>query len=126
MRFLADMGISRHVVEWLKNADHNAIHLREQGLQTLRDPFVLKKARDEDRILLTMDLDFGYLLAQSGWQAPSTIIFRLDDETAESVIPRLEEAMNTCGEALQAGAILAIRQDSIRVRRLPIVDKTAE
>ena len=33
MRFLADMGVSLRVVEWLRSAGHNARHLREEGLQ---------------------------------------------------------------------------------------------
>lgn len=67
MRFLADMGVSRLVVEWLRNMGHDAVHLRELGLQRMNDPDILAKARDERRVLLTMDLDFGYLLAVTGW-----------------------------------------------------------
>lgn len=120
MRFLADMGVSRLTVEWLRKSGHDAIHLREVGLQHMKDPEILAKARDEQRVLLTMDLDFGYLLAVSGWRSPSTVIFRLDDETAESVIGRLGEVLNTCREVIAEGALLAVRQNSIRVRRLPI------
>lgn len=120
MRFLADMGISQHIVEWLKEAGHDAVHLREQGLQRMKDADILAKGRDENRVVLTMDLDFGYLLAVSGWQTPSTIIFRLADETAESLKERLQEVLRTCSEALGEGAILSVRQESIRVRRLPI------
>ena len=120
MRFLADMGVSQLVVEWLRKTGHDAMHLREQGLQQMKDADILAKARDEHRVLLTMDLDFGYLLAASGWQTPSTVIFRLDDETADSVIGRLEEALKTCREGIDGGAVLSVRQDSIRLRRLPI------
>lgn len=37
MRFLADMGVSRQVVEWLHEEGHEALHLREEGLQRLPD-----------------------------------------------------------------------------------------
>lgn len=63
MRFLADMGVSLFTVSWLREAGHDAVHLREQGLQRLPDAEILLKARQEDRIILTMDLDFGTLLA---------------------------------------------------------------
>ena len=33
MRFLADMGISHHVVAWLRDEGHDATHLRDEGLQ---------------------------------------------------------------------------------------------
>jgi len=33
MRFLADMGVSIQVVEWLREQRHEALHLREEGLR---------------------------------------------------------------------------------------------
>ena len=58
MRFLADMGVPVSVVEQLRHRGHEAIHLREQDLQTLTDIEVFHKTLAEDRILLTFDLDF--------------------------------------------------------------------
>ncbi len=63
MKFLADMGISQKTVEWLRNQGHDLVHLREQGLQRLADEDILMKAKTEERIILTMDLDFTNLLA---------------------------------------------------------------
>jgi len=80
MKFLADMNISLLTVKWL----------RSQGLQRAVDSFILDKARAEHRILLTMDLDFGYLMAISHEQLPSVILFRLGNETSERVNQRLQ------------------------------------
>lgn len=35
MCFLADMGVSMGVVEWLRGGGHDAVHLREQRLQEI-------------------------------------------------------------------------------------------
>lgn len=35
MRFLADMGVSNRVVEWLREKHHDATHLREMGLHRM-------------------------------------------------------------------------------------------
>ncbi|MGO8900950.1 MAG: DUF5615 family PIN-like protein [Isosphaeraceae bacterium] len=35
MRFLGDMGVSRRVIEWLRAAGHDAVHLRDEGLKRL-------------------------------------------------------------------------------------------
>ena len=59
MRFLADMGISPNTVAFLRGLGYDALHLHEQGLDRLQDPLILEEARDEGRILLTHDLDFG-------------------------------------------------------------------
>src|SRR5215213_6677644 len=120
MRFLADMGIAMRTIEWLRQNGHDAVHLREQGLQRLPDDAVMAKARAETRIVLTMDLDFGYLLAASGARAPSTVIFRLSDERSQAVNERLEATLASCGTDLHDGAIVSVSESSIRVRRLPI------
>ena len=70
MRFLADMGISPKTVEFLRAEGHEAIHLYEQGLHRLADPAILTKARQEQWVLLTHDLDFGELVAASGARLP--------------------------------------------------------
>lgn len=41
LRFLADMGVSWRVVEWLRSQGYDAKHLREEGLERLFDPDIL-------------------------------------------------------------------------------------
>ncbi|MBI5199578.1 MAG: DUF5615 family PIN-like protein [Nitrospirae bacterium] len=59
MKFLADMGIAMRIVEWLRAKGYDAVHLREEGLHKLSDRDVFRKAVNENRIVLTFDLDFG-------------------------------------------------------------------
>ena len=120
MKFLANMGISMRTVTWLRQQEHDTVHLRDEMLQRLPDEEVLTKARAERRILLTMDLDFGYLLAVSGEQLPSVILFRLRDERSEMVNKRLADVLAQCGDNLEAGAIISVSEAAIRVRRLPM------
>jgi len=120
MRFLADMGISMRTVTWLRSSGHNAVHLTEENLQRSDDEVVLAKARAEGRILLTMDLDFGYLLAVSREQVPSVILFRLDNESSEVVNERLAKVLRARESDLEAGAIISVSEKVIRVRRLPL------
>ncbi|MBW4613424.1 MAG: DUF5615 family PIN-like protein [Desmonostoc vinosum HA7617-LM4] len=120
MRFLADMGISPRTVSWLKSAGYDAIHLVEEGLEKLPDAEILVKARIEGRILLTVDLDFGYLLAVSGETLPSIILFRLGNESYEVINARLAEALNRFEIDLIAGAIISVSNSAFRMRRSPI------
>jgi predicted nuclease of predicted toxin-antitoxin system len=121
MKFLADMGISLLTVEWLRAQDHDALHVRDAAMQRAADEIILTKARDEQRIVLTLDLDFGYLLAVSGADLPSVIIFRLGNQTAEVVTRRLQDTLACCTESLLNGAIVTVTEEAIRVRDLPIV-----
>lgn len=104
----------------LREAGHHAVHLRDQGLLKMEDSDILQKARTEDRVVLTFDLDFGDLLAASGEKLPSVIIFRLRNQTPSSVRPRLLEILSDCENDLNRGAIVVVEETRYRVRRLPI------
>lgn len=120
MRFLADVGISRSVVAWLRAQGHDAVHLSEQSLHRLSDDAILRKARDEQRIVLTHDLDMGRLLAGSRDPLPSIITFRLADMRPNSVIARIEPVLRAFTEDLLAGAAVTVTDRNARSRRLPI------
>ena len=93
MKFLADMGISPKTVAYLNQLGHDALHLYEQSLIRLPDPEILQKARKENRVLLTHDLDFGELVAASAAKLPSVIIFRLQNMIPESVNTSLKQLL---------------------------------
>jgi predicted nuclease of predicted toxin-antitoxin system len=77
VRFLADGGISPKTVEFLRQRGHDGVHLRELQMQRATDLEVVARARDESRVVLTFDLDFGEVLALGVLNRPSVIIFRL-------------------------------------------------
>jgi len=120
MRFLADMGVSRTTVEALRAANHDAVHLRDEGLIRLTDHEIVKKALAENRVVLTFDLDFGDILATARSGAPSVILFRLRNQTPAGVNPRLFRVIEDCAAELAAGALVIVEDERYRVRRLPI------
>jgi predicted nuclease of predicted toxin-antitoxin system len=120
MNFLADMGISPKIVDSLRQIGHQADHLQQQGLHRLKDPQILEKARNEGRILLTHDLDFGDLLAASGADLPSVVIFRLRNMRPEHVQRHLFKIISQYPGDLAKGAIITVTEGRIRMRNLPL------
>jgi predicted nuclease of predicted toxin-antitoxin system len=120
MRFLADMGVSLQVVEWLRNAGPDAVHLRDEGLQRLSNGEIFQKAGREQRIVLTFDLDFGEIVAASAGQIVSVVLFRLRNPRADFVIQRLDDVLSQSSAELSQGAIVVVEDDRHRVRKLPI------
>ncbi|MEN6349879.1 MAG: DUF5615 family PIN-like protein [Syntrophomonas sp.] len=120
-KFLADMGISQNTISWLKQQGYDAIHLRDEGLHRLPDSEVLNKACSEGRILLTMDLDFGYLVAISRELLPGVIIFRLSDERSDKVNMKLAEVLLKCSDDIKTGVVVSVNDKSIRIRKLPVL-----
>jgi predicted nuclease of predicted toxin-antitoxin system len=57
------MGVDVRVVRWLREHGHDAVHLRDEGLQRLPNGEIFTKAIAEARVVLTFDLDFGEIAA---------------------------------------------------------------
>ena len=116
MRFLADAGVARRVIDWLREHGHDAVHLREEHLERLPDSEVFAKASAENRILLTFDLDFGEIVALSSSPAASVIMFRLHDTRTPHVIERLQKVIAESAAQLDRGAIVVVEEARHRVR----------
>jgi predicted nuclease of predicted toxin-antitoxin system len=120
MKFLLDMGIGQSTALFLRDQGHDAIHLREQGLQRLADEAIIEKARREGRIILTHDLDFGQLIALSQSRLPSVITFRLANMQPTQINHYMLETLSRFERELEAGALVSVSEHAIRVRALPI------
>ena len=121
MRFLADMGVSMRVVQWLRTQGYDAVHLRDEGLQRLPNGKIFDKAEAEGRIVLTFDLDFGEIVALRPQEATtSVILFRLRDTRTPRVIERIERVLAGSSDELQSGAIVVVEEGRYRVRALPL------
>jgi len=120
LRFLADMGVAAEVVRWLREQGYDAVHLRDQGLQRLKDDRVFDKAEAEGRALLTFDLDFGEITALSRGRHIGVVLFRLHDTTTLHVIDRLNAVLASSSKAIVDGAFVVVQESRHRVRFLPI------
>lgn len=120
MRFLGDMNIPSGVVQWLRDQGHDAAHLREQNLKRLPNGQIFHKADAEGRIILTCDLGFGEILALSGTQTVSVVVFRDRNKRSSHLITRLQKVLGESAQDLEGGAIISVGDSDHRVRLLPI------
>ncbi|MGO8890453.1 MAG: DUF5615 family PIN-like protein [Streptosporangiaceae bacterium] len=72
MKFLIDNNLS----PLLKAAGHDAVHLRDLGMQAAPDAAVLQRAQVDERVLVSADTDFGGLLSRSRATGPSVLLIR--------------------------------------------------
>lgn len=121
MRFLVDNAVSPLVAEALRQAGHEALHLRDLGLQAAEDSEILDRAAVEDRVIVSADTDFGALLALRQQHKPSVILFRGDSTHNPRRQSSLLLANLPALEAdLMAGCIAVFEATRIRIRLLPV------
>jgi len=125
LRFLVDNALSRKLAERLRQAGHDAVHLREIGRQSAPDSEVLARAVEEDRIIISSDMDFGDLIAARELIRPSVILFRRVQRRTNSRLALLLKNLAAISVDLERGSIVILESSRMRIRRLPIGKKNS-
>lgn len=120
MRLLLDNNLSPRLTPLLEAAGHDVVHVRDLGLAAAPDSDVLQRARDEQRVLISADTDFGTLLARTGDTGPSVVLLRqTQGRRAAQLAALLTANLPQLETDLAAGAVVVIRDDNLRIRHLP-------
>ena len=90
-------------------------------MSTSSDVAILETASRDARVLVSADTDFGDLLARTNAGGPSVLLLRRQGlRRAEQVAELITLNLPVIAEDLEAGAIIVLDDDRIRVRRLPL------
>src|SRR4051812_1586776 len=76
VRFLIDNALPPRLAELLRQAGHDANHVRAYGMQAAADADILERGREEARIIVSADTDFAAILAAQEAAHPSFVLFR--------------------------------------------------
>lgn len=116
MRLKVDENLPAQLADLLKSHGHDVATVVQQGLGGAEDREVLGAAREEDRILLTLDTDFGNILDYPVGTHAGIVVFRLQDQRW----PALEEPARRLLRAgvleRLKGGLAVVDESKIRMR----------
>jgi predicted nuclease of predicted toxin-antitoxin system len=94
------------------------------GIEHAPDDVVLSAAVEHRRVLVTRDGDFARMLSVSHGLQPSILLLRSQQhDRPVDQAPLLVAALTEHADALRKGAIVAVDEDGVRVRLLPLDER---
>lgn len=122
MKFLVDMPVTPQAVAHLEAKGHDALHASTAGIGTEDDSVILERARIDDRVVVTADLDYPRLLALLKADRPGVILFRGGSYSDAEMLALLDRVLAQSETLELERSITVVDQYRIRRRRLPIKD----
>ena len=118
-RFLLDANLSILTAQYIRQLGHEVITTEELGLATADDKRIVSFAAENNYILITFDLDFGYLFHFFIEQQVGIIVLRLRDQTVESAnlaVRRLLKS-GTLDQLENTQALIVVDETTIRIHK---------
>jgi predicted nuclease of predicted toxin-antitoxin system len=116
VRFLVDRCAGAKLARWLAEQGHDVVDCGEATTDP-GDEAILRQAIAEDRILISIDQDFGQLLFAA--QRPHPGLIRLPDCPAGERIRILADLLSRHSDALAQRAVVTVRGGRVRISRSP-------
>ncbi len=120
MKLLLDQGVPRSAASILRGLGIDAVHTGEIGMSRADDGVILDRSTAEGRLVVTYDADFHQRLALAKATRPLVVRIRIEGLKAPAFVDLLLEVLGSCRDELERGAAMSVRDDGIRVRRLPL------
>ena len=114
------MPLSPNLASWLRELGHEAVHATEVGMHCAPDTEIMAVAKEQQRTVITVDLDYPQLLAISRDIEPSVILFRSGSWSDADIVSRMGDVLAALSEYELASSVIVVDRERIRRRRLPI------
>jgi predicted nuclease of predicted toxin-antitoxin system len=119
MKFLFDQSADFRLIDHLRSLGHDVTAVSRNYPPGLVDEDVLAIARQEQRILVVADRDFGDLIFHQGLAHAGVLFFRLPGAQLQSKVEHLDQALENHADNLAAGEFVVVAPGNIRIARRP-------
>lgn len=117
LRFLADESCDFAVVRALRAAGYNVLAVSEVTRRSDDNELIAQAAR-EQRIFLTEDKDFGWLVFVSHVDSAGVILIRFPGNARQTLAQTVRQVVQKHGEAL-TGCFTVVQPGHVRISRRP-------
>jgi predicted nuclease of predicted toxin-antitoxin system len=118
LKFLVDVGVGKKVEEYLleKGYDIKAVRSLDQRMP---DQEIVRLAASENRMVITMDKDFGELIYHSGMDHCGILLLRLEDATGVEKQQVIAEILAKFSDKMKDN-FCVFQNKKFRIRKLSV------
>lgn len=117
MKIKLDENLPARLAGWLKSLGHDADTVAEEGLQGRPDTDVWAAAKQENRFLITQDLDFSDIRQFQPGTHPGVLLVRLREPGANALLAHVAAALRLHSLESLAGCFVVLTEHKIRIKR---------
>ena len=116
MRFKVDENLPKGVEQILQETGHEATTVLNQKMGGDADGRLAAIRKSENRILLTLDTDFGNILAYPPSDYPGIIVIRTKDQSKPTVLDIVRRIAAAMEKESPQGKLWIVEPAGIRIR----------
>ena len=117
MKFKIDENLPAETAETLRQSGFVADTVADEDLSGSDDETVVARSRAEDRILVTLDLDFANIRAYPPGEHSGIIVLRLKRQDKPTVLSYVRRLATALGNRRPQGELWIIDGNRIRIRQ---------
>ncbi len=116
MRLLLDENLSPQQAVILREQGHDAVAVMDVGLSGQPDENIRAHAIQENRVLLTLDVDFANMLRFPPAGTPGVIRLKIHPPKEESIREQIQRTLARLKDTPLVGCLAVSHGDVIRIR----------
>lgn len=115
LKFLVDVGVGEKVEDFLYKSGYDILSVRKLNPR-MSDSEVIDIAAKDNRIVITMDKDFGELIYNSGLIHKGILLLRTENCSGDKKVKILSEILINYSSELEEN-FCVFSKDRLRIRR---------
>ena len=116
MRVKLDENLPLQLKRLFGESGHDAVTVLDQGMGGATDSDVALVCLTEERVLITLDMDFADIRAYPPGEYPGIVVFRLTSQARDELLKVGARLIGTLTESFSRGQLWIVGESRVRIR----------